>query len=344
MPKKPTDNPSCPSCQSTNTVKNGTRKNKKRAIKRYLCKDCNTSFTLQHKAQQHKTYNLNQILNSISNYNLGKALRKNNNQIPKSTIHNWITQLKTDLPFNRLRNKIKKQPTYNIIIKKQFFHHRQPFLYQYHSLKLNFARKFPGLITYLKSINKSLPKHIFNNSERISQASRNKTETPTKGGDEAGDAPSGVPSRTKCEAFWPSPAIGLVGVSKLKSNINLKEKQNYAVKLAKLAKEITNDNKKRHQIIENFMLINDTATIAAEIPVYITKNETKTANLTGHIDILQSRYHKLFILDYKPEPINKPQTIAQLTLYREALSKRANIPRSRIKLAFFNDKGYYELS
>ena len=108
------------------------------------------------------------------------------------------------------------------------------------------------------------------------------------------------------------------------------------------------------------MLINDTATIAAEIPVYLKSNEqkikdfptsksgdfeeTKTTNLTGHIDILQSRYHKLYILDYKPEPINKKQTIAQLLLYREALSKRANIPKSRIKLAFFNDKGYYELS
>ena len=84
------------------------------------------------------------------------------------------------------------------------------------------------------------------------------------------------------------------------------------------------------------MLINDTATIATEIPVY-------HKNLTGHIDILQIRFHKIYILDYKPEPINKQQTINQLKLYRKALSKRTSIPEHKFKLAFFNDQRYYEI-
>ena len=93
------------------------------------------------------------------------------------------------------------------------------------------------------------------------------------------------------------------------------------------------------------MLINDTATIATEIPIYLTKEESPTKqNLTGHIDILQIRFHKIYILDYKPEPVNKQQTINQLKLYRKALAKRTNIKEHKIKLAFFNHKGYYEIN
>ena len=65
--------------------------------------------------------------------------------------------------------------------------------------------------------------------------------------------------------------------------------------------------------------------------------------LTGHIDILQIRYHKIYILDYKPTPVNKHQTTSQLKLYRKALSKRTQIPEHKFKLAYFNDKGYYEI-
>ena len=127
------------------------------------------------------------------------------------------------------------------------------------------------------------------------------------------------------------------------NKINPIKKQNYAVKLAQLALQITEDNRERHNIVENFMLINDTATIATEVPVYLKQNETKTKPLTGHIDILQIRYNKFHILDYKPEPIDKKQTINQLLLYQEALSRRTKIPKHKFKLAFFNDEGYYEI-
>jgi len=336
MPKKPPkDNPDCPKCSNKETIKQGFKKNKHRTIQKFQCKSCNHHFTLQPALQKHKTYPINLILDAINNLNLGYTIKQTKNyyqkhKINKSTLSYWYNQLKKDISFHRLRD-ISLNPT-EIIIKKQFIHHSQPFLYQYHSLKLNFAKKFPTLISYLKEINKSLPKQIFNNSERISKMSK---ETPTMAG--PGEAPSGVVGRTKCKAFWPSPAIKLGGVSS-------KSKQNYAVKLAQLAKEITNDNKQRHNIIENFMLINDTATIATEIPIYLTKQETKQNNLTGHIDILQIRYHKIYILDFKPEPVNKQQTISQLKLYREALSKRTQIPTYKFKLAFFNHEGYYEIN
>ncbi len=298
MKKPKRDSPKCPFCLAHPTIKRGQRRNKNRTIQINQCKSCSRYFTTQPIEQTHKTYPIKTILNTISQYNLGTPIRKLPQ--PKSTIHNWLNSF--PLPFNRLRNKIKTNP----IEKKLFIHHRQPFLYQYHSLKLEFAKKFPSLTRYLKEINKNLPKQIFQNSERISQISRT--------------------------------------TAKDEKETILTQKQNYAVILAKLAMAITTNNRERHNIIENFMLINDTATIATEIPVYLYANETEINKpLTGHIDILQSRYHKLYILDYKPEPVNKKQTINQLKLYGKALSKRTNIKEHKIKLAFFNDKGYYEI-
>jgi len=309
MPKKPDiTNPKCPICKAT-AVKNGNRSIKLRKYQRFLCKECGHSFTTQLSLQKNKTYPLSLILNTISNLNLGYSLKQTKNyyKIKKSTLSYWYSQFKTQLPYHRIRNEIRKhyKPA-DIIIIKRFIHHKQPFLYQYHSLKLQFTKKFPTLINYLKTINTSLPNNIFQNSERISAISKtNNNQKQTK--------------------------------------IEITTKQNYATKLANIAKQITKDNKKRHNIIENFMLINDTATIATEIPVYL--KETKLNKpITGHIDILQARYHKLYILDFKPEPINKQQTINQLILYRKALSQRTNIKTNKIKLAFFNDKGYYEIN
>ena len=294
--KKPNqNNPVCPCCSNKPTIKIGKKKNKFRTTQRYLCKSCKKTFIDQHQSQKSKTHSIKTILTSISDYNLGMPLRQQ--KIPSSTIHNWVKNF--NLPLNRLRNRVRGKNPDEIIIKKRFIHHQQPFLYQYHKIKLNFATKFPGLIKYLKYL--YLPKGIFENSQRISKTNKELKDPPAN-----------------------------VGISKT----------NYAVKLAKLALTITKDNKERHDIIENFMLINDTSTIAAEIPIYL--KETKP--LTGHIDILQIRYNKIYILDYKPEPVNKQQTISQLLLYRKALSRRTFIPKNKIKLAFFNDKGYCEIN
>ena len=313
----------CPFCGSK-AIRKGIRKNKHRIIQKYFCKTCKRFFTDQPLLQSSKTYNLKTILNSISNYNLGKPLRKQS--IPKSTIHNWIKNI--NLPMHRLRRQITKNP----IKKQRFIHHKQPFLYQYHKLKLQFAKKFPKLINYLRTLNKILPS--FENTDRISQISKLKEIPTTLARARRGLPPSGCRVGRR-----PSEANDVVGISEFKTNTNLIQKQNYTTKLANIALQITNNNKERHNIIENFMLINDTATIATEIPIYL-----KEQNLTGHIDILQIRYHKIYILDYKPEPFNKDQAITQLLLYRKALCNITKIPEYKLRLAFFNHKAYYELS
>ena len=104
------------------------------------------------------------------------------------------------------------------------------------------------------------------------------------------------------------------------------------------------------------MLINDSTTIAVEVPIYLTNwdagyyrnqkgfifplSNYKTP-ITGHIDILQIRNGLIHILDYKPEA-DKTQPIEQLTIYALALSRKLNLPLYYFKCAWFDEGNYFE--
>ena len=105
-----------------------------------------------------------------------------------------------------------------------------------------------------------------------------------------------------------------------------------------------------------FMLTNDSTTIAVEIPVWLAQEDIAAletehgfrllsadaeSSITGHIDFLQVRNGAVHILDYKPYArTNKP--IAQLTIYALALSRLTGIKLFDIKCAWFNENEYCE--
>ena len=99
------------------------------------------------------------------------------------------------------------------------------------------------------------------------------------------------------------------------------------------------------------MLENDTSTIATEVPVFLQLSKSTipwlknmvSANdhITGHIDILQYRNGRLYILDYKPGA-DKEKPLGQLFIYACCLSKITAIPFSKIRLAWFDENVYYE--
>ncbi|UCE39159.1 MAG: PD-(D/E)XK nuclease family protein [Thermoplasmata archaeon] len=102
------------------------------------------------------------------------------------------------------------------------------------------------------------------------------------------------------------------------------------------------------------MLINDSATVANEIPVFLYPNEIKqkqekvmgiklSDTLTGHIDILQVRFNNIHVLDFKPGAKKGDRRAAeQVFLYALALSKRTNIPLDNFICAYFDDLNYYQ--
>jgi transposase-like protein len=307
--------PSCPHCDSPKQiVRTGFRKTKKGRIQRYLCRKCGKYFTP--KPLPHSYYPPKIVFSAISNYNLGFTLTeatKITNQRYKthfsvSTLQFWLIRYKNICTFTSLRKRYTIDPE-NIIFSKKFYH-QQVYEFKYHNLKLNImGKQYPNLKSYLINLPKERDNKMFKDGLRCS------------------DFPF--------ELSFPKPKI-------------TKYETNNATKIAGLGQEMARTNKERHQAIEDFFLINDSATIAIEIPVFLTPKEARTyeisipKTLTGHIDILQVRNNRMHILDYKPEAQSDKQAVEQLTLYALALGNRTKIPPRKMICGYFDENGYFQ--
>ena len=102
------------------------------------------------------------------------------------------------------------------------------------------------------------------------------------------------------------------------------------------------------------MLINDSVTVAVEIPIYLTAADLAyyrhhgfdldfhSEVITGLIDFVQLRNGYLHILDYKPEAWKETRAHVQLTIYALALARRTGLPLKNFKCAWFDEKDYFE--
>ena len=102
------------------------------------------------------------------------------------------------------------------------------------------------------------------------------------------------------------------------------------------------------------MLLNDSATIAVEVPIYLIPDDfayfqsrgftSPFGNnpIPGHIDFLQLRSGFLHILDQKPEAAKEKHAIMQLTIYAMALSRPTGLPVKAFKCAWFDEQNYFE--
>jgi hypothetical protein len=125
--------------------------------------------------------------------------------------------------------------------------------------------------------------------------------------------------------------------------VNKKVRYNNACRLADFALKSYNNNSQRHSVVEDFMLINDSSTIAVEVPVWLWEKNLDMG-IAGHIDALQVRQGKVFILDFKPsaERENEQKVASQLFWYASGLSFRTSIPLGNFMCAWFDDKTYHE--
>ncbi len=345
----------CPNCSSKNFKKYGVQKNKAQNLQKYQCKICKKIFTLKDQSKN-KTYPISIILNALSYYNLGYSQNNINKLLAKKfklkpsqkTISNWINEYKNITTFNKLRKEALKLYTKEEIIETHtFMHNNLPYKFQIHKAKLDllFQNKYNNKFSnhskfqkpikqYLEKIpTKNFPHHIFKehkekqNSDTVIQFNNIKNK--------------------------PEQRASQLKFSHLK--ITHLSKNNLANKLTSLALNLAKNNKQRHQEVQNFMIINDSTTIAAEVPIYLTKDdiiyflsrkftlplENQQTPITGHIDILQIRNNLIHVLDYKPEA-TKTNPINQLTLYSLALASRLKIPLKQFKCAWFDEKNYYE--
>jgi len=131
-------------------------------------------------------------------------------------------------------------------------------------------------------------------------------------------------------------------------------KENHATRLAALVLPSSPNNKKRHETLQRFMLVNDSVTIAVEVPVFLTREDLRYYRergfnvdfesdvITGHIDFLQIRNGHLHILDYKPEARKETHAHVQLTMYALALARRTALPLKLFKCGWFDEKDYFD--
>lgn len=309
----------CKFCNNKNIIKKGFKRNKLRTIQKYQCKDCRKFFTLERTVNT--TYSIKTIIKAISLYNLGYNLSQvsnrisNGNKIPISTIDAWLNKYQNLITFKKIRSKAIKLYKPNNIIKTKILKHQQIYNFKIHNAKLEL----------LKNLNPKIPEQTFQKLKNYLN----------KG------IPYYLPKVERSSQF--KFKIPYIKTFKKNNNANL---------LANLTLKISDKNSQRHQLIQDFMLINDTSTIATEIPVYLTKEDLEyyskhnfnisfKEQITGHIDILQIRNNMLHILDYKPEAI-KTNPYNQLVIYALALSSRLRIPLKYFKTAWFDENNYYE--
>ncbi|MCC6458001.1 MAG: PD-(D/E)XK nuclease family protein [Caldilineaceae bacterium] len=325
----------CPHCHARAIIRKGTRRNQHRVIPLYLCKSCFRYFSTETIARV--KYPPHVIIKALSYYNLGYSqsevsaliARHHRLKVPRRTISLWLERYKPICTFNRLRAQAQKLYRPEEMILSYVFKHRQTYGYKLHLAKLALLKRalvhpqdYAKLQTYLHTVmGNSFPHHMFVQEE----------------------VDTNKPKLRSSQVNMNLPPVAR------------SRKANLANDLALLGLVLAKRNKERHPQIQDFMLINDSSTLACEVPVYLTPDNIRyflqagfrvplteqDGPITGHIDIVQVRNGYIHILDYKPEA-QKINPVSQLTIYALALASHTKLPLRLFKCAWFDEKDYFE--
>ncbi len=138
VPPQIHQNPACPICACTLTVKNGVRRNRLQVLQVFRCTECLHRFTGA--AGRNKTYPLHIILESVSTFNLGYSLtetqrvlrRRYHREIPERTISSWLNEYRPLSTYSRLRLQGRKLLRPETLLRSHTFHHQQVYRFQLH--------------------------------------------------------------------------------------------------------------------------------------------------------------------------------------------------------------------
>jgi transposase-like protein len=336
----------CPACDGRRIVKNGLRKNSFRHIQIYWCKDCGGHFSSLAGLKGVK-YPPRVIARALCLYNLGLSQEEAGRRIgaeyhiavPRRTIGDWILGYRDITMFHRLRDAAVRQFGRSMV-RERTLEHQQRYQYKVHLAKL--ARVMDGVPAdvaakvrkYLLGVFEGFPDVLFQD-DRIA----NLDERPAT--DDRVSKPV-VAMRSSTSRFETLP-------------LSRNAKQNLANDLAALGLLLARKNKDRHPSVQDFMLANDSCTVACELPVYLTADEIGyykskgffvtlpelSKPITGHIDVVQVRNGFVHLLDYKPKA-RQIDPINQLVVYALAFASRTRLPVKAIKCAWFDEKDYFE--
>jgi transposase-like protein len=239
----------CPYCGGTDVIKKGTREKKYETVQLYYCKHCQKKFTPL--VTKGKTYPIKVILDSLTLYNrfyslenaADKITEKYGLTVSPQTISNWLEDFKEYLPFLRMRDFVEsKYDRRDILVESKMFH-KQIYDFKYHRAKTDCILedtyrhyKFKPLQEFLELIVAECPHGVFKETEK--RASHYK------------------------------------GVFDLEQ-VKITPKNNFAVKNTRLVMQAVDNNKLRHEVLQEFMLVNDSVTVATEVPVLLDEDDIR---------------------------------------------------------------------
>jgi len=299
----------CPNCSSSHVIKKGKRKTKYQSKQRFLCKNCKQNFfeTTEPKLN-YKEYPPVVISAGISLYNLGYPLREVSKQINK-----------------RFKINTGKSTVHSWV---QEFHHLCPIS----KIKNNFS--YSDTVVFSQRFEHENLEYLFMyHKYKLNMFAQTKFPGLTHyiTGFEKGCPDVFFQVGKRCSQ------------PNVKTNAPVIQKKNLACEMAAFAIQSARNNRERHKVVEQFLLINDLATVACEVPVWYWE-KTIDQGVTGHIDIIQVRNNLVYILDYKPDAVHEKKAPWQLYHYAVALSFRTKIPLGQIRCAWFDSEIYYEYS
>jgi len=288
-------------------------------------------FTPAPAALRNKSYPLRIIIDALTMYSLGysheetlkRIKAKSSRVVSDSTLSAWLAQHDDVMSYRRLRDAGRKRFPPEQTIRSIKLYHRQVYRYAFHRPKLEMLRedgehqRFAPLANFLEAVPLICPHAVFRTEDTGGRASQ------------------------------AQPAFADAG------RIIVNRKENAATRAAALVIPTVGDNRRRHDRLQQFMLANDSVTVAVEVPIWLKEEdigalekkygiELGTRVITGHMDFVQVRNGAVHILDYKPDArTNKP--IAQLAIYALALTRLVpGLKLFDIKCAWFNEEEYCE--
>lgn len=236
----------CPYCQSKDFVKRGTRQKKKERVQLFLCRSCRRTFTQF--PVKGKSYSLPVIIDALSYYNLGFSYEqvsrilkeKQGVQIQASTVFDWYEQYRGYCAYARMRPfAVKEFSPYNVI-ETATLAHRQLYRFRFHRAKAKLI---------------------------INETFKHYHLAPMK------EFLALVPSECPHQYFQEGLRASEAPLFFSKKEMIVRSKVNYATRQAGFAVPAASDNKQRHEILQKFMLCNDSVTVATEVPVYLTRED-----------------------------------------------------------------------
>ena len=300
----------CPFCKSKNIIKKGKRKTKYKLKQIFYCKNCGKYFVGDE--IHYKMYPAKVVINAINYYNLGYTLEETsklvNRRFKVKTSESSVQRWLSEFSDVCFFRKIRKQ------VFKNFNKGEVVFTSCFKHQGLEYVFKYHRAKIERYAI--GYPGLV----EYIKRFEQGCPENMFEGGE-------------RCSQIKLDVDIGKFG------------SKTQACSLAELALHAVEDNRKRHDMVEEFMLINDTATVACEVPVWFW-DKKMDINISGHIDLLQIRQGKIYVLDYKPKASmeNEQKVASQLYLYARGLSFRTGITLKVFRCAWFDKSDYYEFS